>query len=323
MTAPQGSERVEVLRSTGGLPAHVVGQFREPAAFQETASGDRFVFDRRGQSVHRIDRAGVARQIVEIGPERGRILGASSFDLGPGDRFVVADAPRGRERVQIFDLEGTRIGGFTLPGRAVPRITLGNLVLTGVGSLQFTGQSIVMNQPELGGLITRFSLNGHPFHTFGVFRRTGHEADRDIHLALNSGLPLVDADGGYYFVFQAGAPVFRKYDGRGNVLFERHVEGPELDSVITNLPTTWPRRADEAGREVPVIPPTVRTAAVAPDGNLWIALTVPYLYVYDPRGEKIRTVRLRGAGPVQPISLFFPSLNRLLVTPGCYEFTIG
>ena len=323
MMAPQGADRAEVLRSTGGLPAHVVGQFREPAAFQETAAGVRFVFDRGNHSVYRIDRTGVARQIVEIGPERGRILGASSFDLGPGDRFVVADAPAGRERVQIFDLEGTRIGGFTLPGRAAPRISLGNIVLNGVGSLQFTGQSIVMNQPELGGLITRFSLNGHPFHTFGVFRQTGHEADRDVHLALNSGLPLVEPDGGFYFVFQAGVPVFRKYDARGNMLFERHVEGAELDVVIANLPTTWPRRTDEGGREIPVIPPTVRTAAVDPDGNLWIALNVPYVYVYDPRGEKIRTVRLRGAGPVQPISLFFPSPNRLLVTPGCYEFTIG
>ncbi len=320
LTASQGAE---VLRSTGELPAHVVGQFREPAAFQETASGVRFVFDRRGQSVHRVDRSGMSRQIIKIGPERGQILGASSFDLGPGNRFVVADAPNGRERVQIFDLEGTRIGGFTLPGRAVPRITLGNIVLNGISSLQFTGQSIVMNQPELGGLITRFSLNGHPFHTFGILRRTGYEADRNIHLALNSGLPLVNPNGGYYFVFQAGVPVFRKYDGHGNMLFERHVEGPELDSVLANLPTTWHRRTDNARREIPVISPTVWTAAVDPNGNLWVALTVPYLYVYDPSGEKIRTVHLRGSGPIQPISLFFPNPNRLLVTPGCYEFTVG
>ena len=205
----------------------------------------------------------------------------------------------------------------------MPRITLGNIVLNGISSLQFTGQSIVMNQPELGGLITRFSLNGHPFHIFGILRRTGYEADLNIHLALNSGLPLVDPTGGYYFVFQAGVPVFRKYDGHGNMLFERHVEGPELDSVLANLPTTWHRRTDDARREIPVISPTVWTAAVDPNGNLWVALTVPYLYVYDPSGEKIRTVHLRGSGPIQPISLFFPNPNRLLVTPGCYEFTVG
>ena len=321
VAVPGVTADVEVLRSTGGLPPHVVGQFREPAAFQQSPSGHYFLFDRRAQSIYRIDREETT-QIVAIGPEFNRILGANSFDLGPKQHFVVADAPRGRERVQIFDFDGQRIGGFTLPGRAVPRIILGDTVLNGVGSLQFTGRTILMNQPELLGLITKFSLNGQPFHTFGAFRRTGHEEDRDVHLALNSGLPLVDPRGGFYFVFHAGVPVFRKYNESGSLMFERHVEGPELDPVIADLPTTWPRRADESGHVLPIIPPTVRTATVDPDGNLWIALSIPYLYVYNPHGEKIRTVQLQGAGTIRPLSLFFADRTRLLVTPGCYEFTV-
>ena len=322
LAASQNTNSVEELRSTGGLPAHVVGQFSEPAAFEQGPRGDHYVFDRRAHTVYRIDRSNQAAKIVEIGPEQGRILGARGFDLGPNGRFVVADAPNGSERVQIFEADGTRAGGFRLPGRAAPRITLGGTVMTGVGSLQFTGRTILMNQPELGGLITEFSLNGHPFHTFGVFRRTGYESDRDVHLALNSGLPLIDPHGGYYFVFQAGVPAFRKYDETGALIFERHVEGRELDTAIANLPTTWPRRTDAAGRDLPMVPPTIRTAAVDPDGRLWISLTVPYVYVYDSNGEKVRTVRLRGAGIIEPMSLSFPSRDRLLVTPGCYEFTI-
>ena len=300
----------------------MVGQFSEAAAFERGPSGEHYVFDRRTHAVYRVNRSNQAEKIVDIGPEQGRILGARAFDLGPDGRFVVADAPSGSERVQIFEADGTRVGGFRLPGRAAPRLTLGRFVLTGVGSLQFTGRTILMSQPELGGLISEFSLNGHPFNTFGIFRRTGHEADRDVHLALNSGLPLDNPRGGYYFVFQAGVPAFRKYDETGALIFERHVEGRELDPVIANLPTTWPRRTDATGRELPVIPPTVRTAAVDPDGHLWIALTVPYLYVYDANGEKIRTLRLRGTGIVEPMSLSFPSRDRLLVTPGCYEFTV-
>ena len=234
----------------------------------------------------------------------------------------MADAPGGRERVQIFEADGTRVGGFTLPGRAAPRITLGEVVLTGIASLRFTGRVILMNQPELGGLITEFSLNGHPFHTFGVLRHTGYEADRDLHLALNSGLSLADPRGGYYFVFQAGVPVFRKYDAGGALVFERHIEGPELDPVIAALPTTWPRRTGPTGQELPVVPPTIRTAAVDPDGYLWVALSVPYVYVYDTNGDKVRTVSLWGAGTIAPISLAFPSRTRLLVAPGCYEFAV-
>ena len=318
----QAVRPVEEVRSTGGLASHVVGQFRAPAGFQQTSTGEYYVFDRRLHSVSRVTASGEASQIVRIGPEDGRLLGASAFHMAPDGRFVVADAPEGRERVQIFESDGTRIGGFRLPGRAAPRITLGDLVLTGIASLQFTGRAIVMSQPELGGLMTEFSLAGHPFHTFGVFRRTRREGDRDVHLALNSGLPLVNPQGGYYFVFQAGVPVFRKYDANARLVFERHIEGRELDALLAALPTTWPRRSIARERTVPIVPPTVRTAAVDPDGYLWVALTVPYVYVYDPDGEKVRTLRLRGAGIVEPTSLSFASRSRLLVTPGCYEFTV-
>ena len=320
LTQSQG--RVEVVPSSGGLPAEIAGRFREPTAFQQGPNGDYYVFDRRAQTVYRITPSGEATPIVEIGPEQGRIIGASSFHLGRDGRFVVADAPDGRERVQIFEADGTRLGGFTLPGRAAPRITLGNLTLNGVGSLHFTGQSIVMSQPELGGLVTQFSLDGRPFHTFGVFRATGHEDDRDVHLALNSGIPVSTPDGHFYFVFQAGRPLFRKFDARGNLSLERHIQGPELDGIIAALPTTWPRRRDERGREFPVIPPTVRAAGVDRSGNLWVALTVPFVYVYDTEGEKIRTIRLQAAGTLHADSLSFSNSNHLLVTPGCYEFAV-
>lgn len=317
------AQKVEVLRATGGLPAHVVGQFRDVAALHRAQTGEYYVFDRLGHSVYRVDLpAGTATKLVQIGPEPGRILSASAFSVGTDGGFVVADAPNQRERVQIFSVTGERLGGFSLPGRALPRLSLGNLVLSGVASLQYTGRSIVMSQPEMGGLITEFDLAGRPFHTFGTLRATGHEQDRDVHLALNSGLPLVSPASGYYFVFRAGAPVFRRYDEAGNLVFERHIEGRELDPVIADLPTTWPRRPVAGGRTLPLVAPTVRTAAVDPDGNLWVALTVPYTYVYNPDGEKIRTVQFHAAGLVEPESFSFESRTRLLVTPGCYAFTI-
>ena len=321
--SPGAAGRVEVLRSTGGLPAHIAGVFTEPTEFQRVASGEYLVFDRRAHSVYSIDAAATAaKKIVQMGPEEGRIIGSSAFDLGPNRTFVIADAPNRRERVQRFSLSGTRLGGFTLPGRATPRLTLGGTVLNGIGSLQYTGRSLLMSQPETGTLITEFALSGGALRSFGTFRPTGHEHDRDVHLALNSGLPLVNPKGGFYFVFQAGTPIFRKYDQSGRLLFERHIEGPELDEVIRSLPTAWPRRRTDGGSELPLILPTVRTAAVDPDGNLWVALTVPYTYVYDPDGEKLRTVQFRGAGILTPTSLFFASPSVLLVTPGCYEFTV-
>ncbi len=300
----------------------MVGTFRELTSLQQATSGEYLVFDRLTHSVYSVDIATTAvKKIVQIGPEEGRIIGPSAFALASNQTFVVADSPNMGERVQIFSLSGTRLGGFVLPGRVVRRLTLGDTVLNGSASLQYTGKSLLMNQPESCALFTEYTLAGWPVRSFGTFRQTGHESDRDVNLALNSGLPLVNPQGGFYFVFQAGVPMFRKYDELGNLLFERYIQGHELDQVIRSLPTTWPRRRGKSESTLPLIHPTIRTAAVDPNGNLWIGLAVPYTYVYNPAGEKIRTVQFRGAGILSPTTLFFINEKLLLLTPGGYKFT--
>ena len=67
--------RVETLRSIGGLPVEVVGEFREPLGYQRTPSGRQFVFDRRGHTVYGFDAAGAtSRKLVAIGGEAGRVI---------------------------------------------------------------------------------------------------------------------------------------------------------------------------------------------------------------------------------------------------------
>jgi hypothetical protein len=312
----------DVLRAVGAVPAHIAGRFREPAGFQQSSSGQYFVFDRRGHTVYGLDeRQASSWEIVQIGAESGRIIDPTAFAVGPDGTFVVADAPNNRERIQIFTPAGFRVGGFLLPGRLKMRVTLDNTVLNGIGSLQYTGASILMSLPETGALITEYALNGGVNRTFGRLRRTGHEDDPDLHLALNSGIPLVDPRGGFFFVFQTGEPLFQKYDDGGQLVFERHIEGREIDPMVAALPTRWPTRRTADG-EMPLVTPTIRTAAADRDGRLWIAFVVPYTYVYDGDGDKIRTVQFRGAGLVQPNSLFFGKDGRVLVTPGLLEFPL-
>lgn len=312
---------VEVLRSIGGVPPHIVGRFYEPLAFQQVTSGQYFVFDRRAHTVFGLDKeAASAWQIVQVGHEQGRLIQPSAFDAAADGTFVVADAPGALERVQVFSTAGFPIGGFTLPGRTAPRVTLGKLVLNGVGSLQYTGRSIIMSQPETGSLFTEYSLGGTPLRSFGILRKTGQERDRDLHTALNSGFPLVNPKGGYYFVFQTGVPMFQKYDASGRLVFERHIEGREIDELVASQPTEWPRRSADGEAQIPLVEPIIPAAAVDAGGSLWIALRVPFTYVYDDDGEKMRVVQFRGAGLIAPTSLSFTPGDRLLVTPGCYEF---
>jgi hypothetical protein len=311
---------VEVLRSSNAVPAHVAGQFREPVGFEQSASGQYFVFDRRAHTVYGLDaQMSSAWTVVTIGGESGKIIDPTAFAVEPNGSFVVADAPNNRERIQIFTPAGFRIGGFLLPGRLKARVVMDTAVLSGIGSLQYTGTSILMSQPETGALIAEYELNGGVHRTIGRLRHTGHEDDPELHLALNSGIPLVDPAGGFFFVFQTGEPVFQKYDAAGQLVFERRIQGREIDALIAGLPSKWPRRQTGEG-ELPLVTPTIRTAAVDPDGHLWVAFTVPYTYVFDRDGDKIRTVQFRGAGMMTPSSLFFAKDHKILVTPGLFEF---
>lgn len=311
--------RVEVVQSIGGLAPDVAGLFREPLDFQQIPAGRYFVFDRRGHSVHAVDAGSRARKLVEIGGEDGRVIEPRAFAAAPDGTFVVADAPNGRERIQLFDGDGTRRGGFSLPGRATPRVTFSGLSLTGVSTLAFTGKTLLLSLPETGALFVEYTLSGTPFRSIGRLRATGHEDDRELHLALNAGIPLVDPRGGFYFVFLAGTPVLQRYDAEGRLLFERVMQGRELDPVLAALPRSWPRRQMN-DVDVPLVVPTVRAAAVDAAGRLWVSFTIPFTYVFDDNGDKIRTFQFRAAGIISPTSLSFTPKGTLLVTPGCYEF---
>lgn len=312
----------DVIRSVDAIPAGVAGRFRDPAGFERSSSGQYFVFDRRSQIVYGVDARGeTAWEIVHIGNEPGRILNPFAFAVAPNGSFAVADAPANQERIQVFSPAGFRIGGFTLPGKARARVVLDGLVLNGIGSLQYTGTSVLLSQPDAGSLVTEYSLTGALVRSFGELRRTGHEDDRPLHAALNIGLPLVDPKGGFFFVFQTGEPTFRKYDSRGRLVFERRIQGREIDDFVSRLPSLWPKR-DSAAGEIPFLAPTIRTAAVDPLGRLWTSFAEPVTYVFDGDGDKIRTVQFRGAGPVSPNHMSFDDKGRMLVTPGLYVFDV-
>lgn len=323
LVARPGALEIELLEAVGGLPPHIVGTFEEPVAFQQSATGTYYVFDRRGHRVHAVDAARTRTwKVVDIGGEDGRIIQPTGFDMAPDGRFVVADVPRAQQRLQTFGPTGERLSGFFLPGQPAARIMVGNLMLNGAGSVQHLGGSLLLSHPESGGLFTEYSIAGYAWRSVGSLRQTGHEPDRSLHIAMNAGLPLADPTGGFYYVFITGTPMFRKYDANGNVVFERYIQGRELDEYLAAQPNQWPRRSVQ-DREVPFVTPVIRAAAVDPRGRLWISLGVPYTYVYDAQGDKIRTVQFQAAGVISPTSLAFTPGGRLLVTPGCYEFDPG
>jgi hypothetical protein len=311
------------LTPVAALPAHIAGSFEELTGCHQTADGEYLLFDRRAHSVYSVMPGLEApKKLVEIGTEPGRVLDPTAFDVAPDGSFVVADAPWGQPRIQRFMASGHSLDGFLLKARAVPRIVLGNLVLNGIAALEYTGMSVLVSQPEQGGVISEYGTDGRPVRTFGTLRPTTHESDPAVHIALNAGIVIAHPRGGFYFVFLAGVPQFRKYDASGRLEFERHVEGVELDAFIQALPTTWKRKKTEDGL-IPLVLPSVYAAGADRAGNLWISLAPGITYVYGSTGDKQRLVRFRAAGAISPTSFSFTRAGRVLVTPGCYAFPAG
>jgi hypothetical protein len=312
--------RVEILDSTGGVPTRLVADLLHEIAFVETSKGEALVLDAGAHGLFSMD-AGRSRfkRVIPLGGEPGHILKPSALAIGLNDIVAIVDAPAGHDRLQYFGADGGYISGFYVPNPLGSRLAVGPVVVNGIGSLQFNGKTFFVSTPHNGALIMEVGTDGLPVRSIGELRPTGHESDASLHFGLNLGLPLIDPRGGFYFVFQTGRPMFRKYDAAGQLLFERHIEGVELDAALKSLPTTWPSRPDNS---IPYVPSLVRTAGVDPAGQLWVSLTVPYTYIYDRAGEKIRTVQFRSGGSlVSPTSVFFARGDRVLVTPGCLEFS--
>jgi hypothetical protein len=280
---------------------------------------DYFIFDRRAHKVYSVPASleGPPREVVGVGVEPGRVLNPSAFDLAPDHTFVVADTPFGQPRVQFFFETGTRLGGFKLQRDTVADGRSRAIFVNLIRSIRYTGKSLLVSQPESGALISEYATDGRPIRAFGALRPTGHETDRELHLALNEGRIVVNPRGGFYFVFVAGTPLFRKYDAAGTLVFERHIQGTELDEYVRSRPSTWLKRPPN---EFPVVVPAIRAAEADAEGNLWVSLGVPFTYVYDGAGERLRTVQFVAAGVLSPNSLVFAPDGRLLVTPGCYAF---
>jgi hypothetical protein len=322
----QPGSPVERLRAVDALPAHICGQFRDPIGFAQTSTGQYLVLDRRAHTVYSVDAKRTRlTTLVKVGLDKGELLRPGALSLSADDTFAVSDAPNGVEQVQVFFENGTRLAAFVLPATATRRLAVGPQFLSGAAPLHFTGKHVLVSAPESGSLVAELNLEGHHTGRIGALRSTGHESDPQVHIGLNAGLPLRTRDGGLMFVFQTGVPLFRKYSGDGRLEFERHIEGPELDPYIQTLPTKWPVQKSADG-EFPLIAPIVRAAAMSPEGELWVSLVPGLTYVYGPEGNRKRVVQFEGTDAFSPTSLSFSRVSgatRVLVTPGCFEFSAG
>ncbi len=239
--APQ-SAAIETLRPVSGLPARVMASFDDPRGFVETGTGDALVLDAGAQALYRVaPNASRADRVVSVGLADGHIFRPTALTLGPADLVAIADQPNAYDRVQYFDADGRRVGGFYVPHVPQDRLRVGPVVLNGVGSLQFGRQSFFFNLPDTGALLTEADTDGRPIRSFGTLRPTERDADLPLVRALNTGVPLIDPTGGFYFVFQTGVPMFRKYNAQGASSSSGTSRAPNSTRSLAPSPRPGPR----------------------------------------------------------------------------------
>ena len=193
--SPQG-------RRSRSLP-HVVGLFREPIGFKQTANGD-YTCSIGAGTPCAVDRRG--RNSREAGADRrrrgGRLIEPSAFDVAVNGSFAVADAPNPRARADL-DAGGVRTGGFLLRG-AAPRASCWASRLNGVGTLAFNGH--VADQPTRNGwLMTEMRLGQRRSDRSANCARPATNPTGTSISRWNSGIPIADPKGGFYFVFMAAS----------------------------------------------------------------------------------------------------------------------
>ena len=185
----------DIVRSIGAVPLDIAGRFRSPSGFQQSASGQYFVsiagahtvFWYRCTTDERLaDRRNRLRAWPDHRPDRifGRARRAHSWS---------PTRPTTCERIQIFSPAGFRIRG--LPAERPAEAACGPGQPGGRRhrlDAQYTGTSILISQPDTSALITEYTLAGGVNRLIGTLRRTGHEDDPDLHVALNTGVPLID-----------------------------------------------------------------------------------------------------------------------------------
>jgi hypothetical protein len=112
-------------------------------------------------------------------------------------------------------------------------------------------------------------------------------------------------------------PLIQKYSPEGKLLFERRLEGPELDRLMEAIQKRKyiATRGDGADARIVALDPVVDSA----NGNIMVPLVDGSIYLADREGGKISLLRptwtRRGDDTFYPFVAALGAKGELLVTP--------
>jgi hypothetical protein len=179
-----------------------------------------------------------------------------------------------------------------LEGSYLGELPLNNYEGLAVGS----NNELYLGQPEEGHIITVYSSSGKKLRSFGQLKKFSEmngtefvDKDEPFKFAINRVRLSTDSAGNLYVSFTL-TPLLQKYSPNGDLLFERRLEGPEIERLKTAVQKrkyiTSPVEGPADGRIIaldPVIDPTT--------GNILVPLVDGSIYVADAEGKRVKFLR--------------------------------
>ena len=226
------------------------------------------------------ERSEIQKVISGIGSEPGRLFRPGHLDVASDGVVYVQDG--GNERVQSFDLEGRYLGGFATTQY--------------MGFAAGAGGEVYLGQPEKGALVTVYSRDGKVLRSFGKPKTMSevygaeYAGDNEVYRNAINRVRLTTEDDGSILVSFALAPLLQKYSREGNLIFERRLEGPEIDRLTRGILN------DTGGNLVMSIdgfPERIMSleAVSVSGGEINVILTDGSVYVADREGRKVNVIR--------------------------------